>query len=156
MMVLTSSTRPCITLGLDNYDILDRMNIFLSYITTLILLIGLDTLWIVVVAKKFYAEHISFLFGKSVNFVPVAFFYPIYALGVILLVVGPAISSNSWVEALWRGALLGLVAYGAYDLTNHATISNWPLIMSLVDIAWGVTITALTSVVTYFVISAFK
>ena len=59
-------------------------------------------------------------------------------------------------RSLWRGALLGLVAYGAYDLTNHATIAGWPLSMTVVDIAWGATVTALTSVIAYFIITTLK
>mgnify|MGYP000275859112 CR=1 FL=1 len=90
------------------------------------------------------------------NIAPVAFFYPLYALGILVLVVLPSVASASWVEALWRGAILGLVAYGAYDLTNHATISNWPLAMTLVDIAWGATVTAFTSVIAYYLITIFK
>lgn len=132
------------------------MNYFLAYIATLIPLTILDALWILVLAKKFYAEQMGFLFSKSINLTPVAFFYPLYALGVLVLVVMPAISSASWIEALWRGALLGLVAYGAYDLTNHATIAGWPLTMTLVDMVWGMTVTALTSVIAYFIISVIK
>jgi len=132
------------------------MNYFLAYIVTLIPLAVLDALWILVLAKKFYAEQMGFLFSKSVNMIPVAFFYPLYTLGILLLAILPALSSASWVGALWRGALLGLVAYGAYDLTNHATITGWPLSMTLVDIAWGVVVTALTSVIGYFLILNFR
>ncbi len=132
------------------------MNYFLAYLATLIPLTILDALWILVLAKKFYAEQMGFLFSKSINLTPVAFFYPIYAFGVLLLAVLPAVSSASWMEALWRGALLGLVVYGAYDLTNHATIAGWPLTMTIVDMAWGMTVTALTSIVAYFIITALK
>lgn len=132
------------------------MNIFLSYIAVLIPLTALDMLWILVIAKKFYSEQMGFLFSKSINLAPVAVFYPLYALGVLMLAVLPAISSASWVEALWRGALLGLVAYGAYDLTNQATISAWPTSMTLVDMAWGATVTSLTSVIAYFIITSLR
>jgi len=132
------------------------MHYFFAYIAALIPLAILDALWILVLAKKFYAEQMGFLFSKSINMIPVVFFYPLYALGVLLLAILPAISSASWIEALWRGALLGLVAYGAYDLTNHATIAGWPLLMTLIDIAWGVVVTALTSVIAYFLITSFR
>ncbi len=122
----------------------------------LVPMVVLDALWLLVLAKNFYAEQMGFLFTKSVSFAPIAFFYPLYALGVLVLVVLPAVSSASWVEALWRGALLGLVAYGAYDLTNHATIANWPLMMTVVDMAWGMAVTALTSVAAYFIITILK
>lgn len=129
------------------------MNHTFAYLATLLPLALLDALWILVVAKAFYAERMGFLFRASANMVPVAFFYPLYALGVLLLATVPAVASGSWVEALWRGAVLGLVAYGAYDLTNHATIAGWPLSMTLVDMAWGATVTALTSVIAYSLIT---
>ena len=132
------------------------MKNILNYLSTLVPLITLDMLWILVLAKKFYAEQMGFLFSKNINTIPVLFFYPLYALGVLMLAVLPAIISSSWIEALWRGALLGLVAYGAYDLTNHATIPNWPLPVTLVDIGWGVIVTSFTSVIAYFLITAFR
>jgi uncharacterized membrane protein len=132
------------------------MNYLLSYFAILLPLTLLDALWILVLAKNFYANQMGFLFTKSVNLIPILCFYPIYTLGILLLVILPATKSASGLEALWRGALLGLMAYGAYDLTNHATIANWPLTMTLVDIFWGVTVTGLTSLVAYFIISALK
>ncbi len=132
------------------------MNTLFAYISTVVPLALLDAVWILVVAKKFYATEMAFLFTKSANLVPVAFFYPLYALAVLFLAVMPAVTSGSWLEALWRGALLGLASYGAYDLTNHATISGWPLKMTLLDMGWGVVVTALTSVIAYLLITSFK
>ena len=132
------------------------MNILIAYIATLIPLALLDAFWILGPGKAFYAKEMGFLFSNTVNFFPVAFFYPLYAFATLLLVVMPAVSSGLWVEALWRGALLGLAAYGAYDLTNHATIANWPLLMTFVDMGWGVLVTSLTSVIAYFVITGLK
>lgn len=132
------------------------MNNLFVYIATLTSLVLVDALWILVLAKKFYADQMGFLFSKNINLVPVAFFYPLYALGILFLVVMPAVSSTSWIEALWRGALLGIVAYGAYDLTNHATISNWPLSMTLIDMLWGMVLTSTVSVTVYFVVTNFK
>ena len=132
------------------------IEIIKAYFGTLVVLMGLDGLWILVVAKKFYASKMGFLFTQPVNLVPIAFFYPLYALGILFLAVMPAVSSTSWLEALWRGALLGLVAYGAYDLTNQSTIALWPTTMTVVDMLWGMTLTALTSLAAYFIITAFK
>ena len=128
--------------------------IYLYYFfSTLIPLMVLDALWILSIAKGFYAERLGFLFQQSINLIPVAIFYPLYAFAVMFLAVAPAVSSSSWVEAMWRGALLGLAAYGAYDLTNHATIAKWPLSVTLVDIFWGIIVTAATSVIAYFTIN---
>ena len=132
------------------------MNFFLSYGATIVPLVVLDMLWIPVIAKKFYATQMGFLFSTSVNLIPAAFFYPLYALGIFLLAVVPAVTSQSWTEALWRGALLGLVSYGAYDLTNQVTIAGWPTLMTLVDMAWGMTVSGLTSVIAYHIILSFK
>lgn len=132
------------------------MTYLIPYFSILLPLILLDALWILILAKNFYAEHMGFLFTKTVNLVPIAVFYPLYTFGILFLVILPATTSASWQTALWRGALLGLMAYGAYDLTNHATIANWPLIMTLVDIFWGVTVTSLTSIIAYFLITSLK
>ncbi len=129
------------------------MNYIFYYISTLIPLVLLDALWILVLAKGFYAKHMGFLFTKSVSFVPVTIFYLLYAIGVVYFVVMPALSSNSWLTALFNGLFLGLLAYAAYDLTNQATIPNWPTVMTIVDICWGAFVTAMTGVIAYFLIS---
>lgn len=132
------------------------MQLLISYLSVLVPLLILDAIWILGVARKFYADTMGFLFSKSMNLIPAALFYPIYALAVCALAVLPALSAGSWTEALWRGAILGLAAYGAYDLTNHATIDGWPLSMTLVDMVWGTAVTALTSVIAYFIITTLK
>lgn len=131
------------------------MTYIIYFLVTLVPLVILDAIWILGVAKNFYATHMGFLFSKSINLIPAGFFYPLYALGILFLVVMPALKSGSSTEVLWRGALLGLVSYGAYDLTNHATIASWPHIMTIVDMSWGTVVTALTSVIAFFVISSF-
>lgn len=132
------------------------MNYFLTYVGALTSLAVLDAFWILVFAKKFYAEHMGFLFSKSIQLIPVAFFYPLYAFAIVLLAAWPAVVSGSWSEALWRGAILGLAAYGAYDLTNHATIAEWPLVMTLVDMAWGIVVTAIASFAAYALVTSVK
>lgn len=132
------------------------MSHIIAYLATLLPLAVLDTVWLLVVAKGFYAQQMGFLFSKTINFVPVLFFYPLYALAVLLLAVLPAVAAGSWTAALWQGALLGLAAYGAYDLTNHATIAGWPKIMTFVDMGWGVLVTATASVVAYYFIGALR
>lgn len=132
------------------------MQLFLYYLSALIPLALLDSVWLLLVARGFYADKLGFLITKSVNVVPVLVFYPLYTLAVIVFAVMPAVNAGSWTEALWRGALLGLAAYGAYDLTNQATIAQWPTVVTIVDITWGVILTALTSVIAYFIIIAFR
>lgn len=132
------------------------MSYIFYYLATIVPLAVLDGLWILIVSKKFYATQLGFLFSKSVNLLPVVVFYPVYALALLLLAVMPAVAAQSWAAALWRGALLGLAAYGAYDLTNHATIANWPTIVTVVDMLWGIVVSAATSVIAYYLILALK
>lgn len=127
-----------------------------NFFAILIPLVALDAVWLLGIAKGFYARYMGFLFNQSINFIPIYFFYPIYSLGILFFVLIPALNANSWMEALWRGALLGLVSYGAYDLTNHATISGWPKIMTFVDMGWGVVLTSLTSVIAFFIITSIR
>lgn len=131
------------------------MRFLLSYLATLLPLALLDGLWLLIVAKSFYAERMSFLFQKSIALAPVAVFYPLYALAVMVLVVQPAVANASWWDAVWRGALFGLAAYGAYDLTNHATIARWPLSVTVVDMLWGACVTALTSFIAWHLVHYF-
>lgn len=128
----------------------------ITYFIALASLVLLDMAWILGVAKGFYAEHMGFLFSKAINVAPIIVFYPLYALAVTLLAIIPALSAGSWTAALWRGALLGLAAYGAYDFTNHATIAGWPKIMTIVDLGWGVFVTAMVSVITYYLVGALR
>ncbi len=132
------------------------MKYIIYYVSTLIPLVALDAIWIGLVAKSFYANLMSGIFSITMNITPALFFYPIYALAVLLLAVLPAVASGSWHEALWRGAVLGLAAYSAYDLTNQATLAGWPTKMTLIDISWGILVTAVTSVIAYFIITSIK
>ncbi len=124
---------------------------FLSYFITLLLLIVFDGIWLSFVIKRFVTENIGHLMADSVKMGPVFVFYPLYALVITVLVVLPAIQGDfsPW-KVLVFGGLLGLAAYGAYDLTNHATLKEWPFLMTVVDMSWGVTMTGVVSVLTFY------
>ncbi|MBT4120643.1 MAG: DUF2177 family protein [Candidatus Magasanikbacteria bacterium] len=131
---------------------------FLNYIKifllSLVSFLLLDGLWLLVVAKNFYKKYLGFIMGP-VNWVPVMIFYPLYIIGLVFLVIVPAIESGSWVRLLFGAALFGLCAYGAYDLTNQATIKDWPWIVTIVDILWGMIGAVIVSSVTFFIINKF-
>jgi uncharacterized membrane protein len=112
----------------------------LAYGAALVAMLVLDGLWLGFVAKGLYQREMGTLMADSVRIVPGAVFYLLYpaALVYLALLVEPA----SWLEALARGAVLGLAAYGAYDLTNLAIVRDWPLKISLIDWAWGAVIGA--------------
>lgn len=115
----------------------------------------IDMIWLGFVAKNFYAKHIGFLLKADVNWIAAIMFYLLFILGVVIFVITPAIDKRSWVNALMYGALFGLVTYATYDLTNLATVKNWPLIVTIVDLAWGTILSASVSIITYLVVVKF-
>lgn len=124
-----------------------------TYITILISLLVLDIAWIGFVAKNFYQKHIGFIMAEKFALAPAVIFYALYTFGIMYFVVNPALAAKSLSNAVFRGALLGLLAYSAYDLTNHATLAKWPLKVTIVDMLWGTVLTALVSVIAYLIIS---
>lgn len=105
--------------------------------------------WLGVAAKNFYAKHVGFLMKANVNWAAAILFYLLFAAGLVVFVVAPAIEKGSWVRALLFGALFGLITYATYDLTNLATLKDWPLVVTVVDLIWGTTLAASVSVATY-------
>jgi uncharacterized membrane protein len=115
--------------------------------------VAFDGLWLGLVAQKFYQKHIGHIMAAQPNFTAAALFYVIYLIGLLVLVVVPAGRAYSLVQAVGMGALFGLVCYASYDLTNQAVTKNWPSIVTIVDLTWGVFITTVVAVVGYWVAS---
>jgi len=126
-----------------------------AYIGSLIVFLGLDFLWLGIIAKNFYASQLGGLMRNDVNFLAAGGFYLAYVAGVVFFAVAPALEAESWTRALLNGALLGLLAYGTYDMTNIATLKGWPVTMSLVDMAWGTALTGAAAVAGYWAARAF-
>ena len=129
-------------------------NIILFFVTLPLLLV-IDILWIGVVANKFYREQLGVLFAPSVNWPAAILFYAIYAAAIVFFVLMPALARQSLLYAVLVGAFLGLVAYATYDLTNLAVIKDWPLVMSIADIAWGAFMTAMVSGAAFLIATSF-
>lgn len=120
------------------------------YMTTLGVLALIDIPWIMLVANQFYRSQIGHLMADKAQFWPALIFYTFYAAALVIFAIIPGIQNKSIAEACLKAALLGFVCYGAYDLTNQATLKDWPLMMTLVDMAWG---TVMSTVVTFIVSS---
>jgi uncharacterized membrane protein len=115
-----------------------------AYLATAIVFFGLDFVWLSRMLG-FYQSQLGGLLLDKPRLGYAGAFYALYVVGVVILVVLPATEGGSWVNALLGGALLGLVAYGTYDMTNMATLKAWPLQVALVDMAWGTVLTALAA-----------
>jgi uncharacterized membrane protein len=114
----------------------------IAYLTTAFVFLAVDSLWLGLLARDFYASQLGELMRPEPQLAVAALFYTLYAGGIVVFAVAPALVTDSLVSALWRGALLGFLAYGTYDLTNLATLRGWPVPMSIVDMAWGTLLTA--------------
>ncbi len=122
-----------------------------AYAATLACFLSIDAVWLTQMTAWLYRPLIAPLLADSVVPASAVLFYLLYAAGIVGLAIRP---SGRWQEALLRGALLGLVAYGTYDLTNHATLRGWPLVITLADMAWGTVLTALAAAVGYLAATA--
>jgi uncharacterized membrane protein len=114
------------------------MRLFLKlYLIALPIFFLVDMIWLGVIAKNFYKNQIGFLMKPDVNWTAAIIFYLLFLVGVVLFVIEPALEKKNLMFALSRGALFGLITYATYDLTNLATLKDWPLKVVVVDMIWG-------------------
>lgn len=114
------------------------MRVFLKlYLIALPIFFLVDMIWLGVIAKNFYKNQIGFLMKPDVNWTAAIIFYLLFLVGVVLFVIEPALEKKNLMFALSRGALFGLITYATYDLTNLATLKDWPLKVVVVDMIWG-------------------
>jgi uncharacterized membrane protein len=133
------------------------MSMFIKlYLIALPVFLAIDMIWLGFIAKSFYAQQIGFLMKPNINWIAAILFYLIFIVGLVIFVILPAIEKSSWVFALFSGALFGLITYATYDLTNLATLKDWPLLVTAVDLAWGAVLAASVSIVTYFIANTFN
>lgn len=123
------------------------------YLIALPVFFAIDLVWLGVVARNFYRRQIGGLMRSPVNWPAAVLFYLLFILGLVVLVIDPAVDRESWVRAVGYGALFGFVAYATYDLTNLATLRDWPLPVTVVDLIWGAVLAASVSGITYAIAS---
>lgn len=112
---------------------------------------AVDLVWLGVVAKSFYARHLGDLLRPQVRWGPAVLFYLLYVAAVVVFVVLPAAERQSLARAVALGAFFGLAAYATYDLTSLAMIQDFPMTVVVVDLAWGMVLTAFVSSAGYLV-----
>jgi uncharacterized membrane protein len=117
----------------------------IAYFSTLVLFLAIDAIWLSVIARKFYQQQLGDLMLPSPNLGVAAVFYLFFAAAIVVLAVQPGLEVGSLWTAAGYGALLGLAAYGTYDITNLSTLKNWPVTLSVVDMIWGTVLTGLAS-----------
>ncbi len=125
----------------------------LVYAITLPVFFAIDLVWIGVVARGFYRRHLGHLLSDQVNWPAAILFYLVFIAGIVFFAIRPALETGNGLRALTYGAFLGFLAYATYDLTNQATIRDWPALVTVVDLAWGTVLTALVSFLSYQIAS---
>jgi uncharacterized membrane protein len=111
----------------------------------------IDFIWLKFIARSFYQNQIGDLMRSDVNLAAAIVFYLVFNIGIVILAVWPAIQRRSHLQAFLLGALLGIVTYAAYDLTNLAILEGFPIAVALVDMGWGAVLCASVSSITYSV-----
>lgn len=109
----------------------------------------IDFIWLALIARKFYLDQIGFLMKPNINWTAAIIFYLLFIVGLIIFAVLPAVEKKSLISALIMGGLFGFFAYATYDLTNLATLKNWPLKITMVDMLWGTILAASVSSITF-------
>lgn len=130
-------------------------NFAIGYLASAAVFFALDFVWLSLATRIVYRPMLGDLLADSPNLLVAAAFYLIYLIGLVVFAVQPASNSESWPMAIGLGALLGLVAYGTYDFTNLSTIRNWPMLVSVIDLAWGTILSAVASLAGYAAVRAF-
>lgn len=119
------------------------------YAIAFIIFLAIDALWLGFVAPKFYKAQIGHLMSEKPNFIAALVFYVIFIVGVVYFVVNPAVEAQDMTKLLVSGALFGFMTYATYDLTNLATLKDWPITVTIVDLVWGTSLSTMIGLLTY-------
>ena len=127
--------------------------IFLTYIVSVPVFFIVDMIWLGVIAKGFYRKALEPLITPDINWIAAIIFYLLFLVGVLIFALLPGMEKRSLIYTIAMAALFGFIAYATYDLTNLATIRDWPLMLSIVDMVWGAFLSASTAAITYVIMS---
>ena len=127
-----------------------------TYLVTFAVFFAIDIVWLGVVAKDLYRKELGFIMADKANWVAAFIFYAIFIVGLIFFVINPALLKESWKYALGVGLFFGFITYATYDLTNLATLKDWPLKITIIDLIWGTSLGGLVSTVSYFILQFLK
>ena len=124
----------------------------IAYFATAAVFMTIDFIWLSQVARRFYAESLGNLLLDRPNIPAAAGFYAVYVVGIVFFAISPALKTGSAQTALMYGALFGFFTYATYDMTNYATLRNWPIFMSVVDVIWGTFLAGISAMSGYLIV----
>jgi len=132
-------------------SMIDTLQAIKLYFLTLPVYLLVDGFWLTVIAKYFYAKHLGYLMAPNSNWVAAGIFYLGYVIGIVIFAVSPALRDSSLGKAALLGALFGFFCYSTYDLTNLATVKNFPWFVAVIDILWGTSVTTIAAVIVFLI-----
>ena len=127
----------------------------IAYIATGLVFLAIDAIWLTIAAQRLYRPLMGDMLVESFRLAPAALYYLIYIAGIVVFAIAPAFANDRWTTATSYGAFLGLFAYATYDLTNQATLKNWPLAVTIADLYWGTFLTAVAATAGFLITRAF-
>ena len=127
--------------------------IVILYLLTVPVFFAIDMTWLAFVARGFYKQQLGYLLRTDPIWWAAILFYLIFIVGILYYAVLPAHAAGDWTRALLLGALFGFFTYMTYDLTNYATLRDWPLPIVFADMLWGAVLSASVSVISFFIAS---
>jgi uncharacterized membrane protein len=126
-----------------------------NYFIVLVIFLAIDMVWLTVIAKKLYADKLGYLMAPKPVLPAALAFYLLFVAGLMVFVISPALAGGSWLQALLAGLFFGLITYATYDLTNLATVKDWPVLITVIDLVWGSAVSGVTALLGFWVIRLF-
>lgn len=131
------------------------MQMLRNFVITFVVFMAIDLIWLGFIAKNLYSKYLGYIMTDKVNWGAAILFYVLFIIGLLFFVITPALDQNSWTYALGAGALYGLLTYATYDLTNLATLKDWPITITVIDMVWGTILATMTSIISFSIIQRF-
>jgi uncharacterized membrane protein len=126
--------------------------VLISYVLTFIVFLGVDMLWLGLIARNLYRKYLGGFLSDEVNWTAAFIFYLLFVVGISIFAIYPSVNKDSVSSAILLGALFGFFTYATYDMTNLATLKGWPLPIVFIDIAWGALLSAIVSLSGFYII----
>ena len=126
--------------------------LLISYLLTTLVFFAVDMTWLGLIAKDLYKKYLGSFLSDKVNWPAAMIFYLLFIIGIFYFAILPAVEKNSLAKAIISGALFGFFTYATYDLTNLATLKDWPLPIVFIDIIWGAVLTGIVSTAGFFIV----
>ena len=120
--------------------------LFLTYLAVAVALFALDMVWLRLIAVDWYQQGLAHLLAPQPKLAAAAAFYLLYPVGLMVFAVHPSLQQEGLMRAAVLGGMFGFFAYATYDLTNLAVLRDWPIGLSMIDVAWGAVVSAIGAV----------